>query len=51
MKAFLFAMIFAGVVAFGAATVLNTTFQQPTYAANTTEGARVDNPGQNLIGY
>lgn len=51
MKAFLSAMVFAAVVAVGAAAVLNGTFQQPTYAANTTEGARVGDPGQNLIGY
>ncbi|MFN3661319.1 hypothetical protein [Yoonia sp.] len=51
MKAFLFAVVFAGLVAVAAAMVLDNTFQQPSYAAYTTEGARVDNPGQNLIGY
>ncbi|MBQ2262186.1 MAG: hypothetical protein II336_12540 [Loktanella sp.] len=50
MKAFLFAVIFAVVAAVGASFVLNTTFQQPSYAAYTSDGARVDNPGSNLIG-
>lgn len=50
MKAFLAAIVFAVVVAFGAATFLDTEFQQPSYSAFTTEGARVDNPGNNLIG-
>lgn len=51
MKAFIFAMIFAGVVAFGAASVLQGSFQQPSYSAYATEGARVDAPGTNLIAY
>ena len=50
MKAFLAAVVFAGIVAFGAATVLDGNYQQPSYSAFTTEGARVDNPGHNLIG-
>lgn len=50
MKAFAAAVIFAGIVAFGAATILDGNFQQPSYSAFTTEGARVDNPGHNLIG-
>lgn len=50
MKAFAAAVIFAAIVAFGAATVLDGNFQQPSYSAFTTEGARVDNPGHNLIG-
>lgn len=51
MKAFLAAVVFAVLVAFGAATVLDRGgFQQPSYAAFTTEGARVDIPGSNLIG-
>lgn len=50
MKAFLAAVIFAIIVAFGAANVLDEGFQQPAHAAFTTEGARVDNPGRNLIG-
>ncbi|MCC5965707.1 MAG: hypothetical protein JJU24_06175 [Natronohydrobacter sp.] len=50
MKAFLAAIVFAGIVAFVAATVLDGSYQQPAYSAFTTEGARVDNPGSNLIG-
>ncbi len=50
MKAFLAAILFALVVAFGAANFLDSGFQQPSYSAFTTEGARVDNPGSNLIG-
>lgn len=50
MKAFLAAVVFAVVVAFGAATFLDAGYQQPSYSAFTTEGARVDIPGTNLIG-
>jgi hypothetical protein len=50
MKAFLLAAAFSVVVAFGAATVLDRVYQQPTHSAFTTEGARVDKPGENLIG-
>lgn len=50
MKAFLAAIIFAGAVSFGAATFLDRGFQQSSYSAFSTEGARVDNPGRNLIG-
>ena len=50
MKAFLAAVVFAVIVAFGAATFLDSGFQQPSHAAFTTEGARVDRPGTNLIG-
>lgn len=51
MKAFAAAVIFAGIVAFGAATVLDGSYQRPSYSAFTTEGARVSDPGSNLIGY
>ncbi len=50
MKAFAAAIIFSGLVAFIAASVLEGTYQQPSYSAFSTEGARVDNPGHNLIG-
>ncbi len=50
MKAFLAAVAFAILIAFGAANFLDSGFQQPAHAAFTTEGARVDNPGSNLIG-
>ncbi|WP_322894214.1 MULTISPECIES: hypothetical protein [unclassified Yoonia] len=51
MKAFLFAVVFAVIVAVGASFVLQGTFQQPSYAAFATEGARVGDPGQNLMEY
>lgn len=51
MKSFLFAVVFALVVAIGASVVLEGTFQQPSSSAYTTEGARVDAPGTNLIVY
>lgn len=50
MKAFLAAIAFAILVSVGAANFLDAGFQQPAHAAFTTEGARVDNPGSNLLG-
>lgn len=49
MKAFVAAVIFAGIVAFAASSILTGTFQTPTHAAFTTEGARVNAPGSNLM--
>jgi hypothetical protein len=49
MKAFLAAAIFAVIVAIGASQVLNGSFQEPSYSAFSTEGARVGNPGTNLV--
>ncbi len=51
MKAFLASVAFAVVVAYGAAMVLNGSYQTPSSAAYSTEGARVGNPGSNLISY
>jgi len=51
MKAFLASVTFAAVVAIAAAIVLNGSFQTPAHTAFTTEGARVDIPGSNLVGY
>ncbi len=51
MKAFLTAAVVAIIVAYGASMVLNQSYQQPSYSAFTTEGARVSDPGSNLIGY
>lgn len=51
MKAFLAAVVIAAALAYGAALVLNATWQTPSYAAFTTEGARVSDPGRNLIGF
>lgn len=51
MKAFAIAVVFAGILAVGAAYVLDEMFQQPSYAAFTSsEGVRVGDPGHNLIG-
>jgi hypothetical protein len=50
MKAFIVAVAFAVVVAVGASFVLEGQ-QQTAYNAFATEGARVGDPGKNLIGY
>ena len=42
-------MLFRSVAAVGVSIVLNT-IQQPSYAAFTTGGARVGDPGNNLVG-
>ena len=49
MKVFLAAVLFAAIAAVGMSIVLNT-IQQPSDAAFTTSGARVGDPGHNLIG-
>jgi hypothetical protein len=51
MKAFAAAVVFSIVVAFGASSVLNGSFQTPSSAKFSTEGAAVTNPGSNLIQY
>ncbi|KPQ07937.1 MAG: hypothetical protein HLUCCA12_02390 [Rhodobacteraceae bacterium HLUCCA12] len=50
MKAFLSAAVIAIVLGFAAHYVLNQNYQQPSHAVFTTEGARVSDPGSNLIG-
>jgi hypothetical protein len=49
MKAFLAAIVIAVAVAYGAALLLDDTSQTPSHSAFTTEGARVSDPGQNLM--
>ena len=49
MKVFVAALAFAVVAAFGVAMVLNT-IQEPSSVAFSTSGARVGDPGHNLIG-
>lgn len=49
MKTFLIAVVAAGVLAYGASMVLNGR-QQVSYDAYTTTGARVGDPGDNLVG-
>jgi len=51
MKAFLAAAVVAVLLGYGAYFVLNQNYQQPSHAAFTTEGARVSDPGSNLIRY
>ena len=51
MKALLSAVVVAIVVAVGAAFVLDGSFQRPSSEANTTTGARVGDPGGNLVDY
>jgi len=51
MKAFLSAVVIAVVLGYGAYYILNQNYQQPSHAAFTTEGARVSDPGSNLIAY
>ncbi len=49
MKVFLAALVFAVVAAAGTAVFLSG-IQQPSYSAFTTSGARVGDPGHNLVG-
>jgi hypothetical protein len=49
MKVFLAALVFAAIAAFGVSLVLNT-IQRPSSVAYTTGGARVGDPGSNLVG-
>jgi hypothetical protein len=49
MKAFLASVVVAIGVAFGASQVLHQTFQTTSPDAFTTEGARISDPGSNLV--
>lgn len=49
MKAFLIATVVAIALAYVASFVLSER-QVPSYAAYSTDGARVSNPGDNLVG-
>ena len=49
MKIFVAALAFAAIAAFAVSAVLNT-IQEPSSVAFTTGGARVGDPGSNLIG-
>ena len=49
MKSFIAAIAFAVIAAVGVAMVLNT-IQEPSSVAFSTSGARVGDPGHNLIG-
>jgi hypothetical protein len=49
MKVFFAALLFAAIAAVGVSVLLNT-IQEPSSVAFTTSGARVGDPGHNLIG-
>ena len=49
MKIFVAALVFAAIAAFVVSSVLDT-IQEPSSVAFTTSGARVGDPGNNLIG-
>ena len=49
MKVFLAALVFAAIAAVGVSIVLNTV-QESSSVAFTTSGARVGDPGNNLVG-
>ena len=49
MKVFVAAVVFAAIVAAGMSIVLNSV-QRPSYEAFSTSGARVGDPGHNLVG-
>jgi hypothetical protein len=50
MKAFLASLVVALAAAVGAAYLLDTTYQSTAADAYTTTGARVGDPGHNLVG-
>lgn len=50
MKVFLIAAFCAIVLGTAAAYVLDVSVQTPAYKAFTTAGARLDEPGNNLVG-
>ena len=49
MKVFLAALVFAAIAAVGMSILLDT-IRQPSSVAFTTSGARVGDPGNNLVG-
>ena len=51
MNAFLSSLAVCIVIAVAASFMLIETFQSSSYSAFTTEGARVGDPGDNLINY
>ena len=50
MRIILIAAVIAVAGAIGASFVLNDRLQEPVYRAFATDGARVGNPGDNLVG-
>lgn len=51
MKSFVASVVVGIALAIGVGVVLNTNFQTKSYAAFSTEGARVGSPGDNLVDY
>lgn len=51
MKAFIAALVIGVAIAAVTSFVLNGNFQTESHTAFTTEGARVGDPGDNLINY
>ena len=51
MKAFVSSLVVGVVLAVTVSFVLNENFQTDAHTAFATEGARVGNPGDNLINY
>ena len=49
MKVFIAALVFAAIAAVGVSVVLDS-IQRPSSVAFTTDGARVGDPGNNLVG-
>lgn len=50
MKTFFVSAVTAGVLAYGAYFILNSNWQATSATAYTTSGARVGDPGGNLMG-
>lgn len=51
MKAFLAALVVGVLVAVAAQQLLQREYQTASYQAYTTEGVRLGDPGQNLVGF
>jgi len=51
MKAFVASLVVGLCLAVGSAFLLNGNFQEGAYSAFATEGARVGDPGDNLVNY
>ena len=50
MRSIILAIVSTVVLAGAAANILDKTYQKPAYEAFATEGARVGEPGSNLVG-
>ncbi len=50
MKSFIAAIVVMIAMAYGAAMILNQNYQSTAAIAHTTDGARLGEPGSNLVG-